>query len=354
MKRRPGSADIRPPLMSHRRAAEVDCPPRATRAARTVTRQNFHGRRIAAPVAADSSPPAGRHTAALDETISACRDSQFVTALARGLAVLDVFRPGEGPLGNQRIAARTGLPRPTVVRLTHTLATLGYLVYCRRSHGYALGPPMLALGYAAQSDILVRRVARASMRKVADGLPGSVVLGGRDRRSMIWLETHHGPGAAAGAFDPGMRSPIAATAMGRACLAAVTGPERNCILDSIRRDGPDDWPSTRVGLEKAEREFAERGFCLSLDDPLPHACAVATALRSPDGETVYGLGISVRLDRVAHGRGVSEWGAALLVLAECIHTGLTDEWAAQMARHAPRRASEWPDDWPFRPSQARC
>ena len=49
------------------------------------------------------------------------KDRQFVTALARGLDILRAFHAGEGMLGNQEIAHRTGLPKPTVARLTHTL-----------------------------------------------------------------------------------------------------------------------------------------------------------------------------------------------------------------------------------------
>ncbi|HYM36238.1 MAG TPA: helix-turn-helix domain-containing protein, partial [Steroidobacteraceae bacterium] len=47
-------------------------------------------------------------------------DRQFVAALARGLAILRCFRLGDRYLGNQEIAKRAGLPKPTVSRLTYT------------------------------------------------------------------------------------------------------------------------------------------------------------------------------------------------------------------------------------------
>src|SRR5260370_22805241 len=52
------------------------------------------------------------------------KDRQFVTALARGLAILRAFHAGEGMLGNQETAHRTVLPNPTVSRRTHTLTDL--------------------------------------------------------------------------------------------------------------------------------------------------------------------------------------------------------------------------------------
>ncbi|MCO3057777.1 IclR family transcriptional regulator, partial [Pseudomonas aeruginosa] len=61
------------------------------------------------------------------------KDRQFVTALARGLELLRCFTPRESLLGNQELARKTGLPKPTVSRLTHTLTRLGYLRHLPQS-----------------------------------------------------------------------------------------------------------------------------------------------------------------------------------------------------------------------------
>ena len=53
----------------------------------------------------------------------AAEEPLAVQGLARGLSVLRAFRPGESALGNAEIAARTGLSRPTVSRLTQTAAS---------------------------------------------------------------------------------------------------------------------------------------------------------------------------------------------------------------------------------------
>src|ERR1039457_5610771 len=54
-------------------------------------------------------------------------DRQFATTLARGLDVLRCFSATEPELTNKEISGRTGLPKPTVSRLTYTLTRLGYL-----------------------------------------------------------------------------------------------------------------------------------------------------------------------------------------------------------------------------------
>src|SRR5882757_3523955 len=65
----------------------------------------------------------------VDDLEEGTADRQFVMALARGLDVLGAFRRGEPRLGNQELAERTGLPKPTISRITHTLTQLGYLNY---------------------------------------------------------------------------------------------------------------------------------------------------------------------------------------------------------------------------------
>src|SRR5690349_22633699 len=80
-------------------------------------------------------------------------DRSFVVALSRGLDVLRAFRPNDGLLGNQEIAARTNLPKPTVSRLTYTLTKLGYLTPVPRFEKYQLAPAAMALGYAALANL---------------------------------------------------------------------------------------------------------------------------------------------------------------------------------------------------------
>ena len=48
-------------------------------------------------------------------------DRQFSMNLARGMEVLRAFTMVDPILGNREIADRTGLPKPTISRLTYTL-----------------------------------------------------------------------------------------------------------------------------------------------------------------------------------------------------------------------------------------
>src|SRR5919202_1383547 len=54
-------------------------------------------------------------------------DRNFSENLARGLDVLRAFTAEDRVLSNRELSDRTGLPKPTISRLTYTLTLLGYL-----------------------------------------------------------------------------------------------------------------------------------------------------------------------------------------------------------------------------------
>src|ERR1700730_9844005 len=117
----------------------------------------------------------------------AATDSSFFVALSRGLEVLRAFHPNDGLLGNQEIAARTNLPKPTVSRLTYTLTKLGYLTPVPRFEKYQLAPSAMALGYAALANLGVRHLSEAYREEVMRETGGAVAVGGRGPLSKIYF-----------------------------------------------------------------------------------------------------------------------------------------------------------------------
>jgi len=195
------------------------------------------------------------------------KDRQFVTALARGLEVLRCFRPRDRHLGNQDIAQRTGLPKPTVSRLTHTLTRMGYLFHDEKLGKYQLGTGVLSLGFSLLTNMDVLKIARPLMQELADHSHTVVSVGTRDRLGMIYLDGRHSTSASVSLRrEPGTRVPIATTAMGRALLCGLPESEREKLMDNIRRRHPDDWPRHKAGIEQALRDYQQRGFCLSIGD----------------------------------------------------------------------------------------
>jgi DNA-binding IclR family transcriptional regulator len=170
-------------------------------------------------------------------------DRSFVIALSRGLDVLRAFRPSDGLLGNQEIAARTNLPKPTISRLTYTLTKLGYLTPVPRFEKYQLAPAAMALGYSALANMGIRHLSDPYRDQLMRETGGAVAIGARDRLSMIYFGQSRSELTVGVLLDVGSKVPIATTAMGRAYLWALPEDERTELLREIREHvGPQNWP----------------------------------------------------------------------------------------------------------------
>ena len=119
---------------------------------------------------------------------------QFVTALARGLELMRCFTPRDNVLGNQDLARMTGLPKPTVTRLTNTLMRLGCLKREVHSGKYQLDVGVLGFGYAMLSNLAIRTVAHPLMEDLANHAQAAVAMASRDRLQMVYLDVVQGQG----------------------------------------------------------------------------------------------------------------------------------------------------------------
>jgi len=242
-------------------------------------------------------------------------DRQFIRALARGLEVLRAFRPGETVLGNQEIASRTGLKKPTVARITHTLTTLGYLTRLRQLEKYQLGAPVLALGYAAVSAQAICERVRPAMQQLAEYIRGSVAIGHRDRLSLIYIQHCRSRSTITLRMDVGTRVPLATTAIGRAFLMALPESERSYLVGHIRAARPSLWPKVSEGLDRATAEYAEHGYCSSFGDWQRDVWALGTVVPAQDGAALLGLNCCVPAFSVEPKRIREEFAPRLLALA---------------------------------------
>ena len=250
------------------------------------------------------------------------QDRQFVVALSRGLDVLRCFRANDAMLGNQEIAARTGLPKPTVSRLTYTLTKLGYLRYIERYSKYELGTAVLSLGYTALAGMDIRHVARPLMQELADYSDVAVSLGSHDQTSMIYIESCRGKGALTIRLSVGSRIPVATTAMGRAYLAGIGEAERAPILDQVKKRHPEDWPRIKLGLERALMEYAKRGFTMSVGEWQSDVHAVGVALTNPATGATMALNCGGAAFLLPRERLEDDLGPRLVAVARKIEAAL--------------------------------
>ena len=266
-----------------------------------------------------SKQPRGTAPAA---TTSNETDRQFATTLARGIDVLRCFSATEAELTNKEISTRTGLPKPTVSRLTYTLTRLGYLrhfPHAGRYGKYGLGTAVLSIGYPLLANMDVRQVARRPMKDLADHAGGWVSIGLRERLNMVYIETARSPAVLTKSrADVGQTFPIAISAMGRAFLAGSSKSERVAVINEIRLKEPAMWEAYAPRIEKSLTDFAKLGFCAQYGDPNPLLHAVAVPMRYARNGYLMVFNCAVPVDALAPNQLEDDLGPRLVKMVRSI------------------------------------
>jgi len=250
-------------------------------------------------------------------------DRNFVVALSRGLDVLRAFQPNDGLLGNQEIAARTNLPKPTVSRLTYTLTRLGYLTPVPRFEKYRLAPAVMALGYAALANLGVGRLSEPFRQELMRQTGGACAVGARDRHSMIYFGQARSELTVGVQLDVGSRIPIATTAMGRAYIWALPDDERAILLRELREHYGSRWPKLRDGIERASETIAKHGFAMSAGEWQEDVHAVGVALKLNDGTGPYAFNCGAPAFRFTEERLLNDIGPRLVAMVRNIESALS-------------------------------
>ncbi|MCL4767443.1 MAG: IclR family transcriptional regulator [Hyphomicrobiaceae bacterium] len=192
-------------------------------------------------------------------------DRNFVTALGRGLLVLETFAEQSVWLSSSEVASRVRLPKPTTSRLLHALNAMGYLHYSRRRRQYRLGAAVLSLGFAARDTFSVGDIVRPYLEGLADEYNIHASLAGRDRLDVIELEVCHSTKTLMTLnLDVGSRIPLAGTATGHALLAALPARECQYLMEHLRHRHSKHWAEILEKIEEGRRQYRERGYTWSV------------------------------------------------------------------------------------------
>jgi DNA-binding IclR family transcriptional regulator len=248
-------------------------------------------------------------------------DAAFATTLAKGLVVLEAFAAGATTLGNMELSARTGIPRPTVARLTHTLAELGYLRYDQDLAKYRLGARALRMAHPLLAGMQFRQVARPLMQELAESVRGTVSIGLLDGTAMIYVETARSGDVGPHVPDIGMPIPVVSTAMGRASAAILPAAESALLEERMKTDNADLWSAYRDKYRAGIRQCADLGFCTCYGEYMASIHAVAAPLfHARNLKQSFAINCGIPAFRLQPGQIESEIGPRIRALAVSIRS----------------------------------
>ncbi len=153
---------------------------------------------------------------------------EFVTSLARGLSVIQVFNRATNKLSLSEVAKLSGLSRATARRFLFTLSALGYT----ESDGklFWLSPKVLQLGYSYLASQPIVNIVQPFIEQVSNETGESCSVSVLDGSEIVYVArymTHHIMSVNLGI---GTRLPAVATSMGRVLLAYKTPEEQQAFL----------------------------------------------------------------------------------------------------------------------------
>ena len=161
-------------------------------------------------------------------------DPNFMTSLARGLAVIRAFTQQRRHLSIAQLSQRTGIPRAAVRRCLHTLTKLGY-VGSDDGRGYALRPRILALGHAYLSSTPLATMAQPLLDNISEALHESSSMAVLEGDEILYV-ARSTTTTRLMSIDLGLgsRLPAYCSSMGRVLLADLPVPELDAYLARVK------------------------------------------------------------------------------------------------------------------------
>lgn len=285
------------------------------------------------------SKPAPASSSAAAVLASSADDAAFATTLAKGLVVLEAFKAGATLLGNMELSTLTGIPRPTVARLTHTLAELGYLRYDSERAKYRVGARALRMAHPLLADMQFRQIARPMMQELAQSVRGTVSIGLLDGTSMIYVETARSGDVGPHVPDIGMPISVVMTAMGRAATATLPPAEATLLERRIEAEDAELWSAFRDKYRAGVTQCASRGFCTCWGEYIASIHAVAAPLfHASDTKQSFSINCGIPAFRLQPGQLEGEIGPRIAALADSIRT-IVEQAAPAMPPRKQQRKS---------------
>ena len=226
-------------------------------------------------------------------------DPNFMTSLARGLAVIQAFTQRQRELTVSQISAKTGFSRAAVRRCLYTLAKLGFAA-SDDSRYFHLLPRVLALGHSYISSMPLAAMAQPILENVSHILHESCSIATLDRTDIVYIARANVTRIMSIDLVVGSRLPAFCTSMGRVLMAELPAEKLDEFLARVEFKRYTE--RTVVNAEKLRqvlRLVQRNGYCI-VDQELESGLrSMAVPVRDSAGRVVAALNVGAHAQRVS-------------------------------------------------------
>jgi IclR family pca regulon transcriptional regulator len=230
--------------------------------------------------------------------IDALASPDFMTSLARGLAVLRGFSEAGGPQTIAQLSTRTGIPRAAVRRCLFTLRALGYVD--AELNNYSLRPKVLSLGYAYMASTPLAVSAQPLLDQLSGTLHESTSLAVLEDDEVLYLARAATTRVMSVSLGTGSRLPAYCTSLGRVMLAHLPSDQFDSYLARVTL-APMTGKTivTEPDLRAALATVRAAGYAVNDEELELGLRSIAVPVRSASGKVVAALNCGAQSARVS-------------------------------------------------------
>lgn len=225
-------------------------------------------------------------------------DPNFMTSLARGLAVVNAFQERKRHLTIAQISHRTEIPRAAVRRCLYTLMKLGYATTDGRT--YSLLPKVLTLGHAYLSSTPLAVSAQPFLDRISEQLHEACNLATLEGEQVLYIARSAIPQRLISVdLSVGSRLPAYCTSMGRILLAALDDDSlRDYLNHADLQVKTSRTLHTPQALWECLQQVRQQGWCL-VDQELEQGLrSLAVPVYDSSGHVLAAMNVSTHAGRV--------------------------------------------------------
>jgi IclR family pca regulon transcriptional regulator len=218
-------------------------------------------------------------------------DPDFVTALARGLAVLLVLSDKKRRMSIAQISHRIGIPRATARRSLHTLGKLGFVAADEAQH-YYLRPRVLSISHAYLSSSPLAVLAQPILDRLGASLAEACSLAILDGDEIVYLVRSSSSRIMSPALNVGRRLPAYCTSIGQVLLSHLPSDELDEYLAHARFHRYTEYtPASADRLREALQAVRANGYAFASQQMELRLCTLAVPVRDAAGHYVAGINV---------------------------------------------------------------
>jgi IclR family pca regulon transcriptional regulator len=226
-------------------------------------------------------------------------DPDFMTSLARGLAVVQAFQERKRHLTIAQISHRTEIPRAAVRRCLHTLIKLGYATTDGRT--YSLLPKVLTLGHAYLSSTPLAVSAQPYLDRTSEQLHEACNMATLEGDDILYIARSATTQRLISVdLSVGGRLPAYCTSMGRILLSALDDATLQDYLANADLQAKTSRTLTSPeALFNCLQQVREQGWCI-VDQELEQGLrSIAVPVYDASGQVLAALNVSTHAGRVS-------------------------------------------------------